>query len=66
MTMSKIDLGLLCLNLFVLGGIVVLMAPRGPSVSSALLAVGTSGMAIAKLGKATLSSAKDDTTSRCR
>ena len=52
MTLSKLDLFLLSTNLIALGGLVVLIILRSPSVPSVLLAVGALGMAIAKIGKA--------------
>jgi hypothetical protein len=58
MNITKFDLSLLCLNLFVLGGLVVLMALRGPSVPAVLLAIGAAGMAIGRAGKAFASPAK--------
>ena len=60
MKMTKLDLSLLCINLFVLGGLLVLMMLRGPSVPAVLLAIGTAGMAIGKLGKAFASRMKDE------
>jgi hypothetical protein len=52
MKLPKLELILLGVNLFVLGGIVVLMALRGPSTASVLLLIGTAGMAIGKIGRA--------------
>jgi hypothetical protein len=52
MNIAKTELGLLCLNLVVLGGILVLIALRGPSIPAVLLAVGSAGGAIAKVSKA--------------
>jgi hypothetical protein len=60
MTMTKLDLGLLCVNLFALGGIIVLMMLRGPSAPAVLLTVGAAGMAISRLGKAFASATKDE------
>ena len=58
MNITRVALAFLCLNLIVLGGIMVLMALRGPSVPAVLLAIGAAGMAVAKIGKAV--SAKSD------
>jgi hypothetical protein len=52
MKLTKLELILLGVNLFVLGGLVVLMALRGPTTASVLLLVGTVGMAIGKIGRA--------------
>lgn len=52
MKLTKLELVLLGVNLFVLGGLVVLMALRGPTVASVLLLVGTLGMAVGKIGRA--------------
>jgi hypothetical protein len=57
MKLSKLDLGLLSMNLIAVGGLLVLMALRGPSIPAALLAFGAGLSAIAKLGKAFLSTA---------
>jgi hypothetical protein len=62
--MSKLDIALLCSNCLVLGGLMVLMALRGPSVPAVLLAIGAAGMAISKLGKAFCLSAKVDKETR--
>ncbi len=59
MRLTKVELTFLCLNLIVLGGLLVLIALRGPSVPAILLGVGTAGMALAKIGKA-FSSQVDD------
>ena len=59
MRITKLDMFLLCTNLIVLGGLIVLMALRGPSVPAVLLAVGAAGMAISKLGQAFLCASKD-------
>jgi hypothetical protein len=59
MKMTELDLGLLCVNFFVLGGILVLMTLRGPSVPTVLLAIGAAGVAIGKLGKTFASTIKD-------
>ena len=60
MRITKLDLFLLCTNLFVLGGLLVLMALRGPSAPAVLLAIGAAGMAISKLGQAFLCAGKDE------
>jgi hypothetical protein len=52
MKLTKLELILLGVNLFVLGGLVVLMALRGPTTASVLLLVGTLGMAVGKIGRA--------------
>jgi hypothetical protein len=52
MKLTKLELILLSVNLFVLGGLVVLMTLRGPSTASVLLLVGTLGIAIGKIGRA--------------
>ena len=52
MKITKLDLALLSVNLFVLGGLVVLMTIRGASAPLLLLMVGTAGMTIGKLGRA--------------
>jgi hypothetical protein len=52
MKLTKLELILLGVNLFVLDGLVVLMALRGPSTASVLLLIGTGGMAIGKIGRA--------------
>jgi hypothetical protein len=52
MKLTNVGLALLCLNLIVLGGLLVLIALRGPSVPAILLAVGTAGMAVAKIRRA--------------
>jgi hypothetical protein len=59
MYLSKVELAFLGLNLFVLGALFVLMALRGPSVPAILLAVGTAGMALAKIGKQVVPQADD-------
>jgi hypothetical protein len=58
MNLTKLDLTLLCVNLVVFGGIVVLMALRGPNGPTVLLALGAAGMAIAKVGRALKSASK--------
>jgi hypothetical protein len=52
MKLTKLELILLGVNLFVLGGLVVLMTLRGPNTASVLLLVGTVGMAVGKIGRA--------------
>jgi hypothetical protein len=52
MNLTKMEFGFLCLNVFIFGGLVVLIALRGPSVPAILLAVGAAGMAVAKIVKA--------------
>ena len=52
MRITKLDFLLLCTNLVALGGIGVLIALRGASGPSVLLAVGAALMAAAKIGKA--------------
>ena len=51
MRISKLDLFLLCTNLIALGGMGVLIALRGPSGPSVLLAAGAALMVVAKIGK---------------
>ena len=55
MKLTKFELFLLSFNFFVLGGLVVLIALRGPTGPSVLLAVGAALAVIAKLGNALLS-----------
>ena len=45
------ELAFLLLNVFTLGGLVVLMILTGPSVPGVLLAVGAAGMVVGKLGR---------------
>jgi hypothetical protein len=52
MNLTKVGLFLLCVNCFVLGGLVVLILLRGPSVPTILLALGAAGMAIGSIGRA--------------
>jgi hypothetical protein len=52
MNLTKLDFAILCSNLFALGGIIVLIALRGPSGPAVLLAIGAGGMSAAKIGKA--------------
>jgi hypothetical protein len=52
MKLTKLELILLGVNLFVLGGLIVLMALRGPSIASVLLLIGSAGMAVGKIGRA--------------
>src|SRR5687767_13210641 len=49
---STSDAAWLLINVLVLGGLLVLIAIRGPSVPAVLLAVGAAGMAIGKIGRA--------------
>jgi hypothetical protein len=60
MNITKVELTLLCTNLIVMGGVLTLMALRGPSVPGILLAIGAAGMAVAKISKA-LRPKTDDT-----
>jgi hypothetical protein len=48
--MTKLNLALLLLNSFVLGGLMVLMTFRGPALPTVLLAVGAAGMMIGRIG----------------
>ena len=59
MRFTKLDLFLLSTNLIVLGGLIVLMALRGPSGPTILLTVGASLAAIAKIGGAVCKQAAD-------
>ena len=52
MKLSKLDLLLLCTNLAALGVTGVLIALRGPSGPTVLVAVGAALMVVAKIGKA--------------
>ena len=52
MHLTKLDFVLLCTNLIVFGGLLVLMVLRGPSGPTILLTVGSAGMAVAKIGGA--------------
>lgn len=52
MRFTKLDLLLLSTNLIALGGLIVLMALRGPSGPTILLTVGALLAAVAKLGRA--------------
>ena len=52
MTLTKLDLFMLSFNFFALGGLVVLIALRGATGPSVLLAVGAALVVIARLGKA--------------
>jgi hypothetical protein len=52
MRLTKVEMLFLCTNLIALGGLLVLMALRGPSVPAVLLAIGACGAAVAKIGKA--------------
>ncbi len=51
MKLTKLEVVLLCMNLVALGGLLVLMALRGPNGPAILLAIGAAGMATAKIGK---------------
>ena len=51
MKTNRLDIGLLFVNVFCLGGLVVLMALRGPSVPAVLLAIGAAGMAVGRIGR---------------
>lgn len=52
MHLTTLELALLCTNLLVLGGLIVLMLLRGPSGPAALLAIGAFLASVAIIGKA--------------
>jgi hypothetical protein len=54
--LSRINLALLLLNIFMLGGCVVLLLLRGPSGPLVLLMIGLSAMAAGKIGRGFLKS----------
>jgi hypothetical protein len=60
MRITKLDLFLLCTNLTGFGAAMALLAIRGPSGPIVLLAIGSSLMAVAKIGKALTRSAGPD------
>ena len=54
--LSRFSMIILIINLIGVGGCLVLLAARGPSVPLILLTAGTFGMSVAKIGRGFVSS----------